>query len=148
MLTKHSVDFCFDRNGLILNLFLQRERKSLLSGLFFKKPRNYLKKVHTGIRRIYSAEVDKKTSIMCDQVVLRTGFYALESYPEKLRRVKYYDQENDNKLDFTTNKTQIWIAVSVYALVAIIKKRLKLDQSLYTILQIFSVSIFQKMPMY
>jgi hypothetical protein len=43
-------------------------------------------------------------------------------------------------------KTQIWIAVSVYVLVAIMKKRLKLDQSLYTILQILSVTVFEKMP--
>jgi hypothetical protein len=41
-------------------------------------------------------------------------------------------------------KTQIWIAVSTYLLVAILKKRLKLDLSLYTILQILSVSIFEK----
>lgn len=43
-------------------------------------------------------------------------------------------------------KTQIWIAVSVYVLVAIIKKQLNIDQSLYTILQVFSVSIFEKTP--
>jgi len=43
-------------------------------------------------------------------------------------------------------KTQIWIAVCVYVLVAILKKRLELDQSLYTILQFASVSIFEKTP--
>lgn len=43
-------------------------------------------------------------------------------------------------------KTQIWIAISVYVLVAIIKKRLKLDRSLYTILQILSVTLFEKTP--
>ena len=41
-------------------------------------------------------------------------------------------------------KTQIWIAIAVYVLVAIIKKRLNLDQSLYTILQILSVTLFEK----
>ncbi len=41
-------------------------------------------------------------------------------------------------------KTQIWIAISVYVLVAIVKKRLKLDRSLYTILQILSVTLFEK----
>jgi len=44
-------------------------------------------------------------------------------------------------------KTQIWIAVSVYVLVAIIKKRLHLDASLYTLLQILSVTVFEKMPL-
>ena len=44
----------------------------------------------------------------------------------------------------TAVKTQIWIAVSVYLLVAILKKRLDLDASLYTALQILSVTIFEK----
>ncbi len=44
-------------------------------------------------------------------------------------------------------KTQIWIAVCVYLLIAITKKRLKIEQSLYTILQILSVSVFEKMPL-
>lgn len=44
-------------------------------------------------------------------------------------------------------KTQIWIAVSVYVLVAILKKRLHLDASLHTLLQILSVTVFEKMPL-
>ena len=44
-------------------------------------------------------------------------------------------------------KTQIWIAVSVYVLVAIIKKRLQLEISLYTILQVLSVTIFERLPL-
>jgi hypothetical protein len=43
-------------------------------------------------------------------------------------------------------KTQIWIAVSVYVLVAIVRKRLRLNASLYQILQILSLSLFEKMP--
>ena len=43
-------------------------------------------------------------------------------------------------------KTQIWIAISTYLLVAILKKRLRIEQSLYTILQILSVSLFEKTP--
>ncbi len=43
-------------------------------------------------------------------------------------------------------KTQIWIAISVYVLVAILKKELKLEQSLYTILQILSITLFEKIP--
>jgi len=44
-------------------------------------------------------------------------------------------------------KTQIWIAVGIYVLVAIVRKRLGLDASLYQILQIFSVTLFEKMPL-
>jgi len=43
-------------------------------------------------------------------------------------------------------KTQIWIAISIYVLVAIIKKRLSLDPSLYQILQVLSLSLFEKKP--
>lgn len=43
-------------------------------------------------------------------------------------------------------KTQIWIAISIYVLIAIVKKQLKLERSLYTILQILSVTVFQKTP--
>lgn len=44
-------------------------------------------------------------------------------------------------------KSQIWIAISVYVLVAIIKKRLKIDVSLYTILQILSLTVFERIPL-
>ncbi|MDP1705595.1 MAG: transposase, partial [Sulfurimicrobium sp.] len=44
-------------------------------------------------------------------------------------------------------KTQIWIAISVYVLVAIVKKRLKIEPSLYTILQILSLTLFEKTPL-
>jgi len=45
-------------------------------------------------------------------------------------------------------KSQIWIAISVYVLVAIVKKKLQLEQSLYTILQILSLTCFEKTPLY
>ncbi len=43
-------------------------------------------------------------------------------------------------------KTQIWIAVSVYVLVAIVRKRLGIEASLYQLLQIFSLTLFEKTP--
>lgn len=58
-------------------------------------------------------------------------------------RIKAFYGTSENAV-----KTQIWIAISVYVLVAIIKKRMKLDLSLYTILQILSVSLFEKVPLY
>jgi hypothetical protein len=56
-------------------------------------------------------------------------------------RIKTFYGTSENAI-----KMHIWITVSVYVLVAIVKKKLKLDQSLYTILQILSVSLFEKMP--
>jgi IS4 transposase len=57
-------------------------------------------------------------------------------------RIKRFFGTSENAV-----KTQIWIAVSVYVLVAIVKKRLQLKHSLYTLLQILSVAIFEKMPL-
>jgi len=56
-------------------------------------------------------------------------------------RIKSFYGTSENAV-----KTQIWIAISVYVLVAIIKKRLNLEMSLYTFLQILSVTAFEKMP--
>ncbi len=140
-------------------------------------------------KRLYSQPVDKSTGVQVDQIITVTGFYALKDYPEKLRRIRYFDAETKKRLIFLTNnftlpapiivrlykfrwqvelffkwikqhlrikafygttenavKSQIWIAISVYVLVAIVKKRLKLDRSLYTILQILSVTLFEKTP--
>ncbi len=139
--------------------------------------------------RIYSHAVDRTTGVICDQTINLTGFYQSKDYPDKLRRIKYYDKQTDKRLVFLTNnfqlktlliakifkerwqielffkwikqhlriksfygttpnavKTQIWIAVSVYLLVAIVKKRLNINLSLYTFLQILSISIFEKRP--
>ena len=57
-------------------------------------------------------------------------------------RIKTFYGTSENAV-----KTQIWIAVSVYVLAGIMKKRLNIDASLYTILQVLSVSVFEKMPL-
>ena len=148
-------------------------------------------KTNTGLRRLYSHKVDKNTGVRYDQTVVPTGFYTKKDYPDKLRRIKYFDAEKGRAFIFLTNqftlpaltiaelyrcrwrveiffkwikqhlrikkffgtsenavKTQIWIAISTYVLVAIMKKRMKIDLSLYTILQILSISLFEKKPIY
>ncbi len=60
---------------------------------------------------------------------------------KQLLRIKKFYGTSENAV-----KTQIWIAVSVYVLVAILKKRLDLDASLYTLLQVLSLTLFEKMP--
>ena len=57
-------------------------------------------------------------------------------------RIKAFYGTSENAV-----KTQIWIAICVYVLVAIIKKQLKIELSLYTILQIFSLTSFEKIPL-
>jgi hypothetical protein len=138
-------------------------------------------------QRIYSKKVDKTLGLRCDQTIKLTTYYSSKAYPEQLRRVKYYDNEQQKTYVFLTNnfeitalevallykhrwkielffkwikqhlkiksfwgdsenavKTQIWIAVCTYLMVAIVKKELKIERNLYEILQIISVSIFDK----
>jgi len=140
-------------------------------------------------RRLYSRTVDKSIGVLSDQTIMVNGYYAAKDYPEKMRRIKFYDSEDGRSFIFVINnfhltaidvarlykhrwkielffkwikqhlkiksfwgqsenavRTQVWIAVSMYVLVAIAKKKFILRQSLYEILQILSISIFEKMP--
>jgi hypothetical protein len=56
-------------------------------------------------------------------------------------RIKAFFGTSENAV-----KTQIWIAVSVYVMVAIVRKRMSLDSGLYQILQILSLTLFEKTP--
>jgi len=141
------------------------------------------------LQRRYSHSVDKSTGVRSDHTVILTAIESAKVYPETLRRVTYFDVENQRRLKFLTNnfflpaltiariyksrwlveiffrfikqnlriksfygtsenavKTQIWIAVSVYVLVAIVRKRLRLEATFYQILQILSLTLFEKMP--
>ena len=60
-------------------------------------------------------------------------------WTDKHQRIKRFLATTENAV-----KTQIWCAIATYVLIAIIKKELKLDASLYTCLQILSVSMFEK----
>ena len=147
-------------------------------------------KSNTKLRRILSRPVDRTTGLICDQVVVPAGVATSVNYPDRLRRIKYRDQERNKVLVFLTNnfvlpaltitelyrarwqvelffkwikqhlriksffgtshnavKSQLWIAISVYVLIAIIRKRLNLELNLHTILQILSLSVFEKMPL-
>jgi IS4 transposase len=58
-------------------------------------------------------------------------------------RIKHFHGTSDNAV-----KTQIWISICVYVLVAIVKKQLESERSLYSILQILSVNAFEKEPLH
>lgn len=147
-------------------------------------------KTNSAFKRLYSAKVDKTKGVKCDQTVTLTGHYVKKDYPEKLRRIKYFDSETGKTFVFLTNNfvldaeliamlykqrwqielffkwikqhlrikaflgtsqnavyPQIWIAVAIYVLIAIMKRKLNLEHSLYTILQILSITLFEKMPL-
>ena len=115
----------------------------------FNTRKNYPEK----LRRIKFIDVDKQKKIilLTNQMTLpaltiaelyrcRWQVELFFKWIKQHLRIKAFYGTSENAV-----KTQIWIAISVYVLVAIIKKRLKLDLSLYTILQIFSITLFEKM---
>src|SRR6266436_282131 len=141
------------------------------------------------LQRRYSHPVDRSSGVRSDHTVILTASESAKVYPDALRRVTYFDLQNQKRLKFLTNnfflpaltiakiyksrwmvelffkfikqhlriksfygtsenavKTQIWIAVSIYVLVAIVRKRLALERSLYQTLQILSFTLFEKVP--
>lgn len=58
-------------------------------------------------RRLYSAKVDKSNGVKYDQTIKLNGFYVSQDYPEKLRRIKFHDIENDKVLFFLTNNFEL-----------------------------------------
>lgn len=148
-------------------------------------------KSNTQYRRKFSRpNKNKILGVRSDQTIVLTGTKTSKDYPHDLRRIYFYDKENERKLVFLTNnfnlapitisrlyksrwqvelffkwikqhlriksfygtsenavKTQIWIAISSYLLVAIAKQRLNIaDRSMYEILQILDILIFEKKP--
>lgn len=71
---------------------------TLLSAYFVVRAKSNLK-----FRRIYSRKVNKSTGVQTDQIGRLTGFYVAKDYPEKLRKVKYYDSEMNRTFVFLTN---------------------------------------------
>lgn len=139
--------------------------------------------------RMYSNTKDKSQKIRYDQVGKLSSYYPRKAYPEKLRRIKYYDIDTDKTFVFLTNnmdlkaeeiaylykkrwevelffkwmkqhlkiksfwgtsmnavKIQIYCAIIAYCLVAIIGNTLKVERSIYEILQILSISLLDKTP--
>jgi hypothetical protein len=58
-------------------------------------------------RRMYSNKVDKDNGVLLDQIGKLTGFYVSKKYPEKLRRIQFYDGETDNDLEFLSNNLDL-----------------------------------------
>lgn len=155
------------------------------SGSFFViRARNNLK-----FDRHSSSLIDKNTGVRCDQLGILKVFYSAKGYPKKIRRIKFYDVDQQRTFIFLTNnedlkaeeiasiykhrwkvelffkwikqhlkikafwgtsenavKTQVYIAIITYTLVAIIKQRLKSEYSTYETLQILGTSLLDKTP--
>jgi hypothetical protein len=141
--------------------------------------------------RLHSLPIDRATGLRSDQIIGLTVYYSQQGYPDRLRRIRFFDAETRRFFVYLTNnfalpaltivalyksrwqvelffkwikqnlhiksffgtspnavKTQVWIAVCVYMLVAIMKKQLHLDENLHKILQILSVNVFEKVPIH
>ena len=140
-------------------------------------------------QRMYSNPVDKTKGVKYDQIGKLETFYPKKDYPDKLRRIRYYDKETKKELVFLTNNTsleateiatlykkrwevelffkwmkqhlriksfwgtslnavkvQMYCAIIAYCLVAIVGNKLKVDRTIYEILQILSISLLDKTP--
>jgi hypothetical protein len=64
-------------------------------------------KTNLKFKRMYSSKVDDNTGIRYDQIGKLLGTYVSVDYPEKLRKIKFYDQENDRELIFLTNNFEL-----------------------------------------
>jgi len=154
-------------------------------GAFFVIP------AKSGMRfvRHHSLAVDYQSGLRSDQIIQLTIYYSRKGYPDRLRRIRYFDSKTKRFFVYLTNnftlpaltiaalyksrwqvelffkwikqnlhiksffgtspnavQTQIWIAICVYVLVAILKKQLHLEENLHKILQILSVNAFEKVP--
>jgi len=168
-------------------LDFQRLNKMARAGAFFvTRAKDNLR-----FSRQSSRPVDPATGLRSDQTGTLSLAKAFEAFPLPLRRVRYYDAQNDHYLIFLTNhldlpgltvaglyrlrwqielffrwvkghlrikhyygtspnavKTQIWIAVTVYLMVAITHKQLKLPGTLHRTLQLLSIHPFEKTPLH
>ena len=184
----HALDLLTPEAGAIYVMdrgyvdFRRLHRLHLAGAFFVTRAKSNLK-----AHRVYSAQTDRSTGVLCDQTIALDGFYTRQDYPTHLRRVRFNDPETGRSLVFLTNqtilpaaticalyksrwqvelffkwikqhlrikhflgnsenavKTQVWCAIATYVLIAIVKKELQLKSSLYTCLQILSVSVFEK----
>lgn len=140
-------------------------------------------------RSVESRKVDKATGLRCDQSIRLTVAKSRRNYPDKIRRIKYYDAKKDMRLVFLTNdfemdameiatiyksrwqievffkwikqnlriktlwghsenavKTQLWIAISTYLIVAYLKRHIECPYSIYEMTQVLGTSTFTKTP--
>lgn len=140
-------------------------------------------------KAVASRKVDKSTGLRCDQSIKLLVTKSHRFYPEKIRRVKYYDKDKNITLIFLTNefemdaieiatlyksrwqieiffkwikqnlqvktlwghsqnavKTQLWIAISTYLIVAYLKHQIQSPYSVYEMTQILGISTFSKTP--
>lgn len=147
-------------------------------------------KTNLRFKAVKSTKVDKATGLRCDQLIRLQVPKSHKQYPEKIRRIKYYNKQKDMTFIFLTNeldlepleianvyrerwqievffkwikqnlelkkvwghsqnavKTQLWISISTYLIIAALKKQMRSHYSIYEITQILSISVFDRTPL-
>jgi IS4 transposase len=91
--------YAFDRGYVD---YARLYRIAQLSAYFVIRAKSNLK-----FKRMYSNKVDKSAGVQCDQIGKLSGFYTSKEYPEKLRRIKFYDEETKRTFAFLTNNMEL-----------------------------------------
>jgi hypothetical protein len=91
--------YIFDRGYVD---YVRLYRITLLSAYFVVRAKSNLQ-----FKRVYSRKVDKTIGVQSDQIGKLTGFYVSKDYPDKLRKVKYYDSEMNRSFVFLTNNMSL-----------------------------------------
>lgn len=173
--------YIFDRG---YNDFNRLYRINLLEAYFVVRAKNGLK-----FKRMYSFKSDRSTGVMSDQIGVFSITKSHIHYPQKVRRIKYVDNETGEEFIFLTNnfdlsamdiallyknrwqielffkwlkqhlkinsfwghsenavKTQVYCAIITYCLVSIVAIELKVNHSIYEVLQILGISLLDKTP--
>jgi hypothetical protein len=122
-----------DRTIALDGHYTKRDYPVYLRRVRFRDPK-------TGKTLVFLTNMTAQPALtICDLYKSRWQVELFFKWIKQHLRIKEFYGTSENAV-----KTQIWIAVSVYVLVAIIRKRLKLDASLYTLTQVFSVTVFEK----
>jgi len=166
--------------------FLRLYRFVLASAFFVTRSKKGIQ-----FQRMESRPVDHLCGIRFDHIVRLKTKLSRKHYPDKLRRIRYFDKDTCKDLVFLTNhmdlpaiqiaalyksrwkvelffkwikqnlkikhfygnsdnavKTQVWISICVYVLIAILRKQLRVERSLAEVIQILSVTTFEKEPVH
>ena len=135
--TDRSVGIICDQTTLLNGYKSRRDYPAHLRRIRLKDPK-------TGNTIVFlTNNFTLQASTICDLYRERWNVEVFFKWIKQNLRIKKFYGTTENAV-----KSQIWIAVSTYVLVAIIKKRLGLEQSLHTLLQILSLTLFEKMPLY
>ncbi len=132
--------YIFDRG---YNDFKRLYRINVLKSFFVIRSKGNLKyKIVKWKRRL-------PKNVLSDTDIELARYYPSKNYPKRMRLIRYWDEEQGREFMFLTNamKTQIYVAIITFCLVAVVQHDMRLERSTYEVLQILSISLTDKTPL-